>query len=118
MLQIEDLQVKLGDKEILKHIDLEIKEGETHILFGPNGSGKTTLLAYLALGELTASGLPATSTWYFHADFDEMRGSDAGRPLSWHNSSARPIRYRSLGCRRSALGGSRVRRRSTSWRAA
>jgi hypothetical protein len=35
----------------------------------------------LALGELAASGLPATSTWYFHADFDEMRGSDAGKPL-------------------------------------
>ena len=44
MLKIEDLQVKIGDKEVLKHIDLEIKEGETHILFGPNGSGKTTLL--------------------------------------------------------------------------
>jgi Fe-S cluster assembly ATP-binding protein len=44
MLFIEDLQVKLADKVILKHIDLELKPGETHILFGPNGSGKTSLL--------------------------------------------------------------------------
>ena len=35
----------------------------------------------LALSELTASGLPATSTWYFHVDFDEMRSSDAGQPI-------------------------------------
>ena len=44
MLVIEDLQVELAGKIILNHIELEIKPGETHVLFGPNGSGKTTLL--------------------------------------------------------------------------
>ncbi|MEW6001888.1 MAG: ABC transporter ATP-binding protein [Nitrospirota bacterium] len=44
MLLVEDLQVEIAGKIILKHIDLEIKPGETHVLFGQNGSGKTSLV--------------------------------------------------------------------------
>ncbi len=47
MLQIEELGVEVGGKRILKNVNMEIPEGETHILFGPNGSGKTSLMMTL-----------------------------------------------------------------------
>jgi Fe-S cluster assembly ATP-binding protein len=43
-LRIEQLSVEVEGREILHNVNLEIKLGETHVLFGPNGSGKTTLL--------------------------------------------------------------------------
>ena len=43
-LHIEQLSVEVEGREILHNINLEMKPGETHVLFGPNGSGKTTLL--------------------------------------------------------------------------
>jgi Fe-S cluster assembly ATP-binding protein len=48
MLKIEDLRVEIEGNEILKGINLEVKQGEVHAVMGPNGSGKSTLASVLA----------------------------------------------------------------------
>ena len=44
MLEVEELTVKVGNKQILHDVSLSVDIGETLVLFGPNGGGKSTLL--------------------------------------------------------------------------
>lgn len=48
LLKIENLHVKINENEILKGLDLEINEGEIHVLMGTNGAGKSTLVKTLS----------------------------------------------------------------------
>ena len=48
MLEIKGLRANVGDKEILKGLDLTVNVGEVHAVMGPNGSGKSTLAQVLA----------------------------------------------------------------------
>jgi len=62
-LEVKNLYASVGDQQILKGLDLLIKQGEVHALMGPNGSGKSTL-AY------TLAGHPAYEATAGQAIFD------------------------------------------------
>ncbi|MBU6212402.1 MAG: Fe-S cluster assembly ATPase SufC [Gammaproteobacteria bacterium] len=48
MLEIHSLQTRIGDKEILRGLNLTVKAGEVHAIMGPNGAGKSSLAYTLA----------------------------------------------------------------------
>lgn len=74
MLEVKNLHARIGDKEILKGINLTIGDGEVHAIMGPNGSGKSTLSAVLVgnpLYEVTEG-----EAWYNGKDLLEMKPED------------------------------------------
>ena len=74
MLEIKNLHARIGEKEILRGINLTIKDGETHAIMGPNGSGKSTLSAVLVgnpLYEVTEG-----EVWYNGKNLLKMKPED------------------------------------------
>ncbi len=61
-LVISGLEVSIGEKKILKGLDLTVKKGEVHALMGPNGSGKTSL-AFTLMGHPEYRVTSGTVTW-------------------------------------------------------
>src|SRR5208283_4529340 len=77
MLTIKNLQAKVGDKEILRGIDLQVNVGEVHAIMGPNGSGKSTLAQVLAGRELYA--VTGGTVTYQGKDLLELSPEDRAR---------------------------------------
>ena len=77
MLEITNLQVRGGTKDILRGINLKVNKGEVHAIMGPNGSGKSTLARALAgHPEIEVTGGTVT---YDGKDLIELSPEDRAR---------------------------------------
>lgn len=74
MLEVKNLHARIGDKEILKGINLTINDGEVHAIMGPNGSGKSTLSAVLVGNP--AYEVTEGEAWYNGKNLLEMNPED------------------------------------------
>jgi Fe-S cluster assembly ATP-binding protein len=76
-LAIKDLHVSIEDNEILKGLDLTIKQGEIHAIMGPNGTGKSTL-AYTLMGHPSYE-VTGGEAWFKGENILEMDADERSR---------------------------------------
>ena len=76
-LVIKNLHVNIEDKEILKGVDLTVKQGEIHAIMGPNGTGKSTL-AYTLMGHPNYA-VTAGEVWFKGENVLELAPDERSR---------------------------------------
>jgi Fe-S cluster assembly ATP-binding protein len=76
-LVIKNLHVNIEDKEILKGVDLTVKQGEIHAIMGPNGTGKSTL-AYTLMGHPNYE-VTGGEAWFKGENILEMDADERSR---------------------------------------
>lgn len=76
-LVIKNLQANIGDKQILKGVNLTVRPGTIHAIMGPNGSGKSTL-AYTLMGHPSYE-ITAGEVWYRDQNILELEADERAR---------------------------------------
>lgn len=76
-LEIKDLHVTVEDNEIIKGLNLTVKQGEVHAMMGPNGSGKSTL-SYALMGHPKYE-IAAGEVKFFGKDLLELEADERSR---------------------------------------
>jgi Fe-S cluster assembly ATP-binding protein len=76
-LVVKNLHVNIEDKEILKGVDLTVKQGEIHAIMGPNGTGKSTL-AYTLMGHPNYA-VTAGEVWFKGENVLELAPDERSR---------------------------------------
>jgi len=79
MLEVKNLHASVDDNEILRGIDLSVKEGEVHAIMGPNGSGKSTFAQVLAGHEAYDVDEDAGGVTFLGQDLLEMPAEERAR---------------------------------------
>ena len=85
-LEIRNLHVRAGDKEILRGLELTVGQGEIHALMGPNGSGKSTL-ANVIMGHPNLEVTEGQILWGGEDITEAAPTSAPGWGCSWPSST-------------------------------
>lgn len=82
MIEMRDIHKSFGDKEVIKGVDLDVRDGEVVVLIGRSGSGKTTLLRMMNALELPTTGT-VTVDGQTYSNKDKKVKLRSDRSLVW-----------------------------------